>query len=303
MKVYLILLALLLAGCAGTSSPTPTTTPLSPTDTPAPTQAPTATAVEQLATDPPAAPTEPPTLVPQIEENTSPLYPADVNDSPDSPYPAPAQTVGAVTIQGAEGLNMAGMLYLPSGAGQPVPAILLLHMLGSNKEAWGNLPEKLADAGYAVLAIDMRGHGETGGTIDWNKAAEDHQMVWNYLTQVPGVDKDRTAVFGASIGANMALIAGANEPAIRSVVLLSPGLDYSGVTTQDPLASYGGRPLLIAASKEDTVAATSSETLKAQAQGEVELELYDGASHGTNMLTAQADLTQTILDWLDQYLK
>ncbi len=42
-------------------------------------------------------------------------------------------------------------------------AVVLLHMLGRNKESWTSFAEKLKKAGFNVLAIDMRGHGESGG--------------------------------------------------------------------------------------------------------------------------------------------
>ncbi|MDX1418272.1 MAG: hypothetical protein R3293_28990, partial [Candidatus Promineifilaceae bacterium] len=41
----------------------------------------------------------------------------------------------AMTIPPADGLEIAATTTLPD-AGEPVPAVLLLHMLGSNQEAW-----------------------------------------------------------------------------------------------------------------------------------------------------------------------
>jgi pimeloyl-ACP methyl ester carboxylesterase len=130
-------------------------------------------------------------------------------------------------------------------------------MLGSNRGVWADngLANLLADNSFAVLAIDMRGHGETGGRRDWAAVERDVQQIWQEFTNWPEVDGERTAVIGASIGSNMALIAAANEPAIKTVVLLSPGLNYAGVTTEDRNVAYGERPILIAASAEDSYAA------------------------------------------------
>jgi hypothetical protein len=96
----------------------------------------------------------------------------------------------------------------------------------------------------------------------------------------------------------MALRTGAIIEAINTVVLLSPGLDYFGVTTEDALAVWGKRPLLIVASEEDSYAANSSRTLAEQAPGEVVLQMYQSAGHGTNMFNAEPELTMQIVEWL-----
>jgi alpha-beta hydrolase superfamily lysophospholipase len=208
-----------------------------------------------------------------------------------------------VSMVSPDGLQLLGTFYPAAGAG-PWPAVLLLHMLGSDREAWAEtgLPDALAGAGFAVLALDMRGHGDTGGTRDWARAEDDLLRVWRYLVDRGDVDPRRIAIVGASIGANLALRMGAREPFIPTVVLLSPGLDYQGVTTADTLTNFAGRPLLVVASSEDGYAADSSRTLAEQAGESAQLLIYDGAGHGTNMFGPQPDLIDVILDWLGDNL-
>jgi alpha-beta hydrolase superfamily lysophospholipase len=182
-----------------------------------------------------------------------------------------------------------------------MPGVLLLHMLGSDRTAWEAMTVDLNAAGYAVLALDMRGHGETGGDLDWDLAQDDLRRAWSFLTGLPEVDENRTAVVGASIGANMALITGAAEPAIRTVVLVSPGLDYSGVVTEAAMVAYGARPVLLVASEGDTYAASSSQTLIDRAAGLAELKLYTGGTHGTSMFAVNPELAVLILDWLNEH--
>ncbi len=175
-------------------------------------------------------------------------------------------------------------------------------MLGSDRTSWEEFALRLSLEGYAVFAVDMRGHGDTGGSRDFKKTAQDIQHVWDYFSGLPDVDGDSTAVVGASIGANMALLAGAMQPAIDTVVLLSPGLEYREVTTDDAIIEYGDRPLMIVASSEDTYAARSSRELEKLAQGEVQFIMYDGAGHGTNMFASQPELADEIIEWLDQHV-
>lgn len=264
-----------------------------------------ATAVS-LASPTPVPPSKTPPPVSTIADTAVPPPPTDEATAiPPTEAPSPVvtafpATVKDVTIPGAEGLAIQATLSLPAGT-PPFPGVILLHMLGSDRQVWADngFSQLLADNGYAVLAVDMRGHGETGGSRDWDLAEQDLRMVWQWFTGLDEVDETNTAVIGASIGSNMALITGANIPEIKTVILLSPGLDYRGVTTEDALQRYGQRPLLIAASQEDSYAASSSETLADKAAGDAKLIMYNGAGHGTNMFGPQPDLAPTLLEWLE----
>lgn len=41
------------------------------------------------------------------------------------------------------------------------PPVLLVHGIGHRRQAWGRVPELLADRGYDVIAADLPGHGES----------------------------------------------------------------------------------------------------------------------------------------------
>ena len=207
-----------------------------------------------------------------------------------------------VEIEGIDGLKLVGTLYTPGDSPSPWPVVILLHMMWGNRSSWEDFAIQLTDAGYAVFTVDMRGHGDTGGELDWELAGNDLQQVWNYLGARPDIDEDRMAVLGASIGANLALVTGADNSNARTVVLLSPGLNYAGVETRDPLLTYGERPILIVASQEDTYAAASSGRLEEIALGETRLVMYQGAGHGLHMFDREPGLADLIIDWLDEYL-
>ena len=286
--VVTLLCGFLLAGyqpAAGITSPTaipsssPTVLPPTKTD-----QEPVQTNTQEVAT---GTPDEPelmvtPTTNPGLEDNIK-------------------LEISEVLIP-VDGLDLAGTYYAPIDNPPPWPGVILLHMLGRSRTSWEEYAEEFANAGFAVLSIDLRGHGETGGAVDWESAVSDLQQVWNYLIERPDIDPDRTAFVGASVGANLALIAGSNEPAVRTVVLLSPGLSYAGVKTEAAMQSYGERPVLIAASQEDTYAASSSIALEANALGESQLIMYEDSGHGTFIFQAEPELSQLIIEWLDRYL-
>jgi dipeptidyl aminopeptidase/acylaminoacyl peptidase len=220
--------------------------------------------------------------------------------SPEATQPPGGETV---TIKAADGLEIAGSFYKPTKSAPPWPGVILLHMIYRSREDWEGPAQALAHAGYAVLSIDLRGHGDTGSEADWAKTAEDLKQVWQYFAEQPEVDETRTAFIGASMGANMALWAAAEQSEVKTAVLLSPGLSYFGVETEPAMEGYIGRPLLLIASREDTYSAKSSQHLASLDGDEAELVLYDGASHGTDMFAQESGLINLIVKWLDRWLK
>lgn len=265
----------------------------------------------------------------QVAANPSPdtsgvqAYPSPLplGGSPVAIYPAPevsklasaepavgtacqeGMQIEEVGVPAADGLVIRGDLYLPSTGGEPAPGVILLHMSYSSRRAWLDFPRTLVGECYAVLAVDLRGHGETGGEHDWVKARDDLQRVVDYLANRPETQSEKIALVGASIGANLSLTTAAANPALPAVVLLSPGLDYFRISTLDALDLYGERPLLIFVSEEDTYAAESSQKLDSFALGEHELVLFQGAGHGTDMFAHEPELPRQIMDWLDSHLK
>jgi alpha-beta hydrolase superfamily lysophospholipase len=200
-------------------------------------------------------------------------------------------------------MDLVGTVYYPQNHAPKWPAVILIHMLHGDRSQWEEFPEQLSEAGYAVLSIDLRGHGASGGAVDWELAIEDLQQVWNEFTSKEEIDPERTAFIGASIGANLSLIASSNEPSVRTAILLSPGLSYAGVETEQAMEKLGDKPVLIAASDDDAYAANSSTTLAEIAKGESKLVLYQEAGHGTLMFRSEPELAKIIIDWLDLYLQ
>lgn len=261
------------------------------------------TAVTEAPSDPIAVlPTLTPPPPPSEPTESVPTEAAPDIDTVEEPAPIePASET--VSIEASDGLQIQAAYAHPGGEA-PFPGVILFHMLGSNRTAWDEvgLTAQLLQNGFAVLNVDMRGHGETGGTVDWTLAEDDMQRVWDYFVSQEAVDEEKTAVIGASIGSNLSLVTAVNRPNVSTVILLSPGLDYRGVTTEDAIIEYGDRPILIVASEEDSYAADSSRTLNEAAAGKAELQLYNGAGHGTSMFNNEAGLPDLILDWLRQHL-
>ena len=135
-----------------------------------------------------------------------------------------------VTLKTEDGLDIVGLYYLgPSSKGT-----LLLHMMPATKESWEEFAVKLQAEGYQVLAIDLRGHGESSGgpegfrnfsDVDHQKSMFDIDAGIEFLEK-KGAARNNLVLIGASIGANLALWSLTENKEIKMPVLLSPGLDY-----------------------------------------------------------------------------
>ena len=167
--------------------------------------------------------------------------------------------------------------------------------------------------GQAVtcLAIDERGHGEStmGGKLDYkqfNNAQQqakilDAQVAFDYLKTF-GAREENTVIVGGSIGANIAIQFLSEHSLIKRAVVLSPGLDYCGLTTADKVKKLvEGQKILIVTSDDDRHGSfEGSRTLKQTNPTHVDLIELSGAGHAETMLTKQADLTERIIDWLSK---
>lgn len=90
---------------------------------------------------------------------------------------------------------------------------ILVHGLLSDRNEFGALPDALARLGYGVVAIDVRGHGKSGGprgVYDVEAAARDIKAVQAYLEREEQWDLNpqQWAVIGHSLGGVVALQAG-----------------------------------------------------------------------------------------------
>lgn len=139
-----------------------------------------------------------------------------------------------------------GVLTLPGvGAGETVPAVVMLHGTGSNKDEAGNgylmaAPE-LAKNGVASLRFDFMGNGVSDASYTdycYTSANIDAKAAADYLAGLEQVDGDKLAVMGWSQGGTNALLAAAEYPeTFNAVVTWSGALDL-GILFENFSAAY-----------------------------------------------------------------
>lgn len=122
-----------------------------------------------------------------------------------------------VTLTTADGLKLAAW-YIP---GWQSNAIVLIHGIDANREAM--LPHALifAEAGYPLLLLDLRGHGQSEGTeITYGyREVLDVQAAIDYLLTLPEIKK--VGALGASLGGAVGVRAAAVDPRLRAMVVES----------------------------------------------------------------------------------
>lgn len=205
-----------------------------------------------------------------------------------------------VELEASDELVLVGDFYLPESEND-VPAVILLHMLRARRGDWEPLlPVLVDDYGIAVLNVDMRGHGETGGIDNWGLAEADLQLWINWLREQEGINPDAISLIGGSIGSNMAIRGWANDPEIRTAVALSPGLAYRSVRTEEVISENKDRPLMLVAARSDSPSSADTPLLFALTEGDALIRMVDGRLHGTQLLYGDdADwLMDTIGYWI-----
>jgi alpha-beta hydrolase superfamily lysophospholipase len=120
---------------------------------------------------------------------------------------------------------LSGRLFTPEGitSDQALPAVLFCHGATDYKEHFFEFCQFLTDKGYVTLALDMHGHGESGGTryhVSMEYWVQDVMAAVNYLSELDIVDTKRIATFGFSSGGTAVLMAALQNVEIKTLVLL-----------------------------------------------------------------------------------
>ncbi|MDT5241876.1 MAG: hypothetical protein QOF88_7790 [Mycobacterium sp.] len=78
-----------------------------------------------------------------------------------------------VTFRGVDDLNLiADEWNRGAASAEDRPTVLMLHGGGQNRHSWKNTGQILADAGFHVIAIDSRGHGDSDRSPTANYTVE-----------------------------------------------------------------------------------------------------------------------------------
>jgi acetyl esterase/lipase len=194
-----------------------------------------------------------------------------------------------VSFRCPDGSSREALLVLPKPG---APIFILHHGLSSTKNEWAPMIDALEKRGWGALAYDARPAG-----TPWTQLVDDVGAALRYLEKEQHIERRQIFLGGASVGANVMLKYHVLTSNGAAVILLSPGLDYQGLTTDDLIKQITA-PVLLVASRADAYSYQSCETLQRLVPS-VPFWSDVKAGHGVQMFDAA--LLKRLLDWAAPY--
>jgi uncharacterized protein len=122
----------------------------------------------------------------------------------------------------SDGVLVAGDIYRPADQTGPLPGVVVCHGFAGVKSFYlADIARELSRHGFAALAFDYRGFGDSGGERHRLRPLEqvdDVLAAGTFLRSRGEVDPARVAVYGTSFGGGVALTAAAQDPALKAAV-------------------------------------------------------------------------------------
>lgn len=211
-----------------------------------------------------------------------------------------------ISLKTSDGIDIVGNYFASASSKK---AAILLHMMPATKESWNAFATELDRVGYASIAIDERGHGEStmNGTLDYKQFSEaeqqskihDVEAAFAFLKE-KGFEEQNIVLIGASIGANLVIQFLSEHASVPIGIALSPGLNYRGVKTDGFIRQLhdGQKIYLIASDDDDRESAASCRSLHELNPSQTTLFEKHGIGHGTNMFAKDATLIPFIISLL-----
>lgn len=234
-----------------------------------------------------------------------------------------AANTRTVRLQTADDVGIVATYY-PNLLTNCSPAVLLLHDYGESRDEWGKLAALIQQNGFSALAIDFRGHGESirqltakGAELldhrnfhkrDFQNMLLDINAAADWLANQPTVNKRKIVLIGSGLGGNLAMRYALEREDLGGLILLSPGMNYQDIRTDDVIEKLRPLPLRMVASIQNTVDLESAKRLQngrrlaPQARDENEIIICTGSLHGTDLIKTVTDLPATLVSWLRQVL-
>jgi cephalosporin-C deacetylase-like acetyl esterase len=155
-----------------------------------------------------------------------------------------------VTYRSEAGIGIPGLFIMPQEWNRPTPFAIYAGEWGKTQGIHSGLIEELVQAGYGVLAIDVRGVGETAAS-DFEAATNLLMMdrtlfgqrvsdiiravdfIWERCYIAPQIDKGRLVIVGEGVGGLWALFAAALDGRVAAVAAQDVLYSYLALLEQD----------------------------------------------------------------------
>lgn len=204
-----------------------------------------------------------------------------------------------IFFSASDGYQLSGTYSIPNIEGS-VPAIILSHQFNSDRHDFDLFIPRLLNEGYAVLAYDTRGFGESAnGDADINNFPKDVEGALSYLKEQEEVDASRVGIIGASVGANVAFVSSGSIGEIRAAVLLSPSdTGVRGVLMGSEIPNFSPTRIFVASDEREK---RDSDAIFLKSAKPKEQKVYPGFGHGIDILRSD-EAQNDIISFLERML-
>jgi pimeloyl-ACP methyl ester carboxylesterase len=168
----------------------------------------------------------------------------------------------SIQLRTADELTLTAHWYPHVGSGG-APAVVLIHNQGWSQHAWQPMVLELHEAGFQVLTLDLRGHGESREATEeayqsirrrdnepFHAMIHDVEAAVRWLTDTGKLPPERIALLGGAYGGNLAVWAGARNKKLGAVIAVSPSKYFFADPLVDHARDYASRPLFIIITKQ-----------------------------------------------------
>jgi len=217
-----------------------------------------------------------------------------------------AGSTGGAQIETFDLVKLQANLEFPVGVPAPIPAVLLLHGFGEDRTVWTDFKKTLLGRGWAVMTVDLRGHGGSksknnqpiAASRDWRTSPHDFPLdmdaAMTWLKTQTRINSTKIAVIGVDVGANLALIASGKFSQVRTVVAINANL-REGQEMAGGAQDYKPRSAFIIASSEG-----EGTSLKKEVKPPSQLEVLNHQTGGTAAWFQNKQVTDSVLQWMKE---
>lgn len=216
-----------------------------------------------------------------------------------------------VDIKTRDNLTLKGSFYAPKKKGYRAPAALLVHGAGEDRAQLEKISVTLQKRGFAVLSIDLRGHGDSRSEeCDWSKLSEeDRERTWaytlrdiaagaTYLRSRDDVHTSNLSIVGVRSGSAVAARYAKSDENVRALVLIAPQAKDFGFDLSDDLNELGGMPTLILAAKDGRNLAERMQLAAHSANGDLEYIVVKALRNEASEVLTDKRLNTEVSGWL-----
>ena len=185
--------------------------------------------------------------------------------------------------------------------GEIRPVVIFAHGLNSSKDSPGNLyiAGTLVEKGFCCFLPDLTGHGESEGEIsdiDVEQFVQDLDASLNYIDTRKEIDPMRIGIYGSGMGGTAALVKGATDGRIRTLILHSTPAE--GYYEYAPKVDI---PVMIVQGDADPIM-SESRILYENLAGGKKLVLIKGADHLYSKEEHLKEASEAIVQWFVEEL-